>query len=1452
MNAYYLRIFCTGLLCLAINELCYSQTSSCTNADFESGSFSGWIGTTGMCCPINSTTNGIVPGRHTIMTGGTDPQTNNLLSCVAPGGQYSVRLGNDLSGGQAEQLKYTFTVTPQTQLFIYRYAVVLEDPGHSPADQPRFQITVADQNGTIDYTCGYYNVVAGNNLQGFNNYGMVRWRNWTTVGIDLTSKMGSTITITFSTGDCGWGGHFGYAYIDCMCYPFNVEAEYCPGGLYANLSAPPGFASYLWSTGQTSTSIIINNPNIGDTVSVTMTSVTGCQVTLHTVLKESIVASSFSLSDSCYNSTQFIDSSYIVTGTPIAGWIWDFGDGTSSSLQNPVHQYSQPGTYLVTLYVVNQGGCHDSTTQLITLHNKPSASFSGISVCSGTSTPFFNQSTIASPDSITQYLWDFGDGSSASSIISPSHTFINPGTYPVSLIATSNNGCTDTSTLSFSTLPSSTAGFFTQSLCNNTVVHFTDTSTPFNGSITSWQWNFGDSSAFSGQQNPVHQYPSSGIYMAYLTVITDSVCSSTDSVQVVVLNNPMAAFSYGQICEKSEASFFDNSSLTGSTIINWQWNFGDGSPASNLKDPTHIYNIAGSYNVSLIVTASNGCTDTVQHTITVLNTPVASFTNNSVCPGSATLFSDQSTISGSTLSLYIWNFGDGSSMSYGANPQHIYNSAGTYTITHIVVAANGCRDTVILPVQTNPIPVPVFNAGSVCQYSEITFNSNSVISSGNIDSTIWDYGDGSAIGNGDISAHIYTAPGYFNVTLTVISDNGCVNSTSDQVYVNEIPQATFTFSNACAGSFVEFINLTPVTPSINNLIWNTGDNNIYTSGDTVVNQYLIDATYTVSLVVTSDSGCTDTSSQNLIIFPLPEIHYTITGVPCENDTLRLRNLSASPSGIINSQWYLSTGNILSGNTVYHSFQSGINHFTLIVTDANQCTSTLTDSIIIHENPLVNITTENVCEGIASTFTANVSCPDSLSSVLWDYGDTTSDSQLNTTHLFTNYGSYTTTFYAVSIVGCSTEINSTVLVHPNPIADFSTGTTCEKAPVSFINLSSVASGTLQSSLWDFGDDSPPSVEYDIEHSYQLPGIYPVTLNVVSDKGCFGQHLHPVKIHYAPVSIFTFDTACALTPTTFTNSSISMQSDIAVTNWLFDQTSSDSSYSANYIFTHAGIHTASLVVITDEGCSDTSWANIKVWELPQPAFTAMPREGCQPLQVMFTDSSQSLDGTIIHWYWTLGQGINSPNKEPSVLYTEAGLYDITLEVTTEFGCKKAYTSVDLINVYPLPVAQFSFENSHPDILTPFVNIIDESIRGYIWRYDLGDNTTSNEQNPSHKYPVEGKYEIEQIVETEFGCLDTSYKTIEVNTVSTLYIPNSFTPNDDGVNDEFQAIGIGIREFDMIIYNRWGDRIYTSDNINMRWDGKFNSEPVKEDTYFYIVNAKDIFNKQHYLTGQVTVVY
>jgi hypothetical protein len=312
---------------------------------------------------------------------GTDPNTCNQVPVVSPfGGNFSARLGNPARNSRAESLSYTYTVTPNSTLFTYQYAVVFEDPGHTDDEQPRFETQVIAGGQPIP--CTQYMVSAASNLPGFQSCPGIDWqgnpinivyRNWSTVGVDLSAYIGQSVTLEFQTGDCDLGAHFGYAYIDAIgCQPMEIEVLYCVNDTVATLTAPPGFAEYLWSTGETTQSITIDPQNYNQ-ITCTLTSFSGCIAILTTNVNPADPQVDFDAQDSCFcddSTVDFVNYSTSVH-SPIISWLWDFGDGTTSNLQNPTHSYSSPGTYNVTLTALTELGCWDTITHPVTLYSCP-------------------------------------------------------------------------------------------------------------------------------------------------------------------------------------------------------------------------------------------------------------------------------------------------------------------------------------------------------------------------------------------------------------------------------------------------------------------------------------------------------------------------------------------------------------------------------------------------------------------------------------------------------------------------------------------------------------------------------------------------------------------------------------------------------------------------------------------------------------------------------------------------------------------------------------------------------------------------------------------------------------------------------------------------------------------------------------------------------------------------
>lgn len=374
------------LLFILIGQMSYSQVQCGTNAGFENGNFAGWAGATGECVNVNcntfTPTPGLVPGRHTIMTGGNDIYTCNNVPRVCPwGGPNSARLGNDNWNYETESMQYTFTVSATNPILVYAFAVVFEDPtDHADSLTPAFKSYVRSGNNNIA-SCSYYRVTS-TNLRGTNFCpnpyypDTIVYSNWQNVAVDLSAYVGQQVTVYFQTNDCGLGAHFGYAYVDIIgCWPKRIDISHCNQDTVATLSGPPGFDMYHWSTGDTTQSITIDPRNY-TTISCVFTSVTGCSITtsVNTSTLDPIVNFNSTSVCICDNSpTVFSDST--IQNQPITSWEWDFGDNSPHSLlQNPSHHYLVPGTYTVSLTVTTNLGCRFTVTKPVRVYPCPTIS----------------------------------------------------------------------------------------------------------------------------------------------------------------------------------------------------------------------------------------------------------------------------------------------------------------------------------------------------------------------------------------------------------------------------------------------------------------------------------------------------------------------------------------------------------------------------------------------------------------------------------------------------------------------------------------------------------------------------------------------------------------------------------------------------------------------------------------------------------------------------------------------------------------------------------------------------------------------------------------------------------------------------------------------------------------------------------------------------------------------
>ncbi|GEM_PF-6904508 len=534
-------------------------------------------------------------------------------------------------------------------------------------------------------------------------------------------------------------------------------------------------------------------------------------------------------------SVNFTDLS---TNTPIS-WLWDFGDGNTSTDQNPTHTYVLAGTYNVSLNATNVGGSNVCTqTNYITAAIAPVANFSA-NVTSG-ALPLTVNFTDESTNAPISWLWNFGDGNTSTDQ-NPTHTYTAVGTYNVSLNATNVGGSNTSTQASYITAAIAPVSEFSADVTSGAVplaVNFTDQST---NSPTMWLWDFGDGNT-STVQNPTHTYVSVGTYNVTLNATNVGGSNvSTQSNYITAAIAPVANFTANVTsgAVPLAVNFTDHST---NAPTSWLWNFGDGNTSTD-QNPAHTYVAAGIYNVSLNATNVGGSNVSTQtNYITTAYVPVAGFTSN-VTSGAVPLavsFTDQST----NATAWYWDFGDGN-VSALQNPTHTYTDVGTYTVNLTAINNISGNDTLTQTIVTDVVPVANFSTDFTSGALPLAVNFTDL--STNATAWYWDFGDGnaSALQN---PTHTYMDVGTYTINLkaiNAISGNDTLTRT-DYITVAIAPVSNFTASatSGTAPFAVTFTDLSTNSPTA--WAWDFGDGATSTDQN-VTHTYTSTGTYTVSL-----------------------------------------------------------------------------------------------------------------------------------------------------------------------------------------------------------------------------------------------------------------------------------------------------------------------------------------------------------------------------------------------------------------------------------------------------------------------------------------------------------------------------------------------------------------------------------------------------------------------------
>ncbi|THU39976.1 PKD domain-containing protein [Niastella caeni] len=1062
----------------------------------------------------------------------------------------------------------------------------------------------------------------------------------------------------------------------------------------------------------------------------------------------------FSASDSigCFPFPVTFTDKSSVSNSVINSWQWDFGDGNTSTAQHPSHTYTGTGNYTVTLKATTDKGCSKgfSKSQYIQITSGALANFDYTPVQNSCNAPLdidFNNKSVES--GTVSYLWNFGDGQTSTDK-SPRHRYVANGAFTVTLIAITSSGCRDTLRKTNLIVLGNTLTQFTipGSVCAGQSFFPINTSTPVPGSV---RWDFGDGSQ-STAASPQKSYATAATYTIKL-VNHFAACPDSVSKTITVLPRPSASFTTDRTysCSVPAAIQFTNTTIG---VVGYHWDFGDGNTSTD-ANPKHVYSAFGNYTVKLIVTGSNGCTDTIiKQDLIRVNRPQVQINNLPLkgCLPFTVPFSARITVQDNVVT-YRWDFGDGTGSTQAA-PTKTYTTEGSYTVKLVITTAGGCTDSMVIPygVEAAPPPVAEFTANprEVCRSQAIQFTNQSAPAG---EQWVWIFGDGGLSGR-ENPVYQYSDTGYFSVTL-IATNKGCSDTITKNNFVKiNPPVARFTPMMTCADKYARtFVDNSIAAQS---WLWDFGD------GTTSISQspshrYAARGSYRVRLIVTN-GGCVDSMMRYIIIADEhPDFDADKKDV-CKEEEIAFTIQKYDPAYISSILWYFGDDSlsVVPGNVTHSYKRSGWYDVTLVYTDVNGCIgSTLKRQYIRVNGPAAafEAVQQKICIDKLATF-RDLSVADGMHPIVkwvWVYGDGKEDTLTAPpfTHQYDNGGSYTVSLRVTDSRGCTDNYSRAAAISiSNPRAAFSTVDTssCPGKPVNFSNGST---GENLQYKWEFGDGNTATQVAPVHH-YQYDGLYTVNLFISDPIGCRDtvKRTDYIKI-VTPVAGFTMSDSIGSCPPLQVKFTSEAKNYVTI-RWEFGDGSTSTLEHPEHYYNIPGEFTVTQTVIAPGGCIATMSRKVIV-KGPKGDFTYTPTTGCVPLTVQFNGVGNDIKSYI----WDYNDGNTTASTVNSVQYTynAAGRFIPRMILIDSNGCQVPVIGKDTINA--IGVVARATMDTYRICNSGYIQFTDKSvandyITAHLW--DFGDGTYSMQPNPRHHFSTApANYTVLHMVTTANGCKD-----------------------------------------------------------------------------------------------------
>ncbi len=1119
--------------------------------------------------------------------------------------------------------------------------------------------------------------------------------------------------------------------------------------------------------------------------------------------------------------------SYSWTSSPI---------GYASNISNPTVSPSVTTTYYLAVKD-SITTCTNYDTVIVTVNPLPSAVVgSPKSICSGQS--YTIGAASVSGDNYSWISKPAGFTSSASSVaVSPTTT-----TKYILTETVSATGCSqkDSVIVTVNPLPLANAGP-DDSVCLGNSAKIGSTSVI--GNSYSWTSNPTgySSTTSSGSVKPT-------ITTSYYLSVknTGTGCMNYDTVNIKVKALPTVSAGSALSTCITTASV----KLTGASPSKGYWK-GTGVTDSINGIFTPSKSGKGSFSLTYFYTDStSGCSNMASTSMYVSGLPTALFKSDSTaCQGVSFTFTNKS----SGDSLANWWFGDGNSSKGLATTtvSNSYVSSGKYTIKLKVTNAYGCSDSFssLVRVDTKSVPSFSMNKDSICSGNKVVFTNKST---GTIDKYFWNFGNGdTSIIKNPSESFSATGDSTFYVKLSTYNGCGAVSS-KDSVMVMGKPSAAFATNKTklCAGD--SLIVLDKSKGIISTWSWSFGNGSTSKLKNPLGMSYssnTMDKFYPVKLTV-GNTCFTDTASLSITVYASKVKSIVSANILVGYAPLKVNFHNTSPAtGNLKISYDYGDGS--SGPDTFHTFKTaGV--FVVKQIATNGCAlDTATISIDVRSIPIVKWSgTKSICSNLIANF-KNIT-NDSCISANWDFGDGNIASGDSTAHHYSKSGKFIVKLSVVTKLGYKGSYSDTVTVMKLPNAKVYPDTIkgCSNKALTISKTS-----TSDTYLWSFGDGDSATGNFP-KHTYLTQSTYVLNLIAIGSNGCVDSGSAIVVIGSGPASSFTMSqTASCKLPITvsFTNTSTNANTYA----WSFGN--GRRSYNLNDIstFDTPGVYTVRLICRNPNGCADTNIQTFTVNPIPKLDFLSNNKSVCQGEPIEFYNKSNFPSGAATY-KWLFGNGDSSILQDSvSYLYPKFGRFDVSLISQTSAGCIDTFTKHAYVTVHYKPHAGFTYALALDPFYYGYTNFHtkDSMVKKCFWTF--GDGTNSTDVNPSHKYGHNGSYIVSQIVQTQFGCADTTIDTVIVDFEANIDVTTALHRGSDiEQNKYFFARGIGVREYTIRVFNRWGGLVWSSEELkdhapSGKWDGTFNGANCPPGLYIWDIEGH-FCNGKEFQDHGVMVLY